>query len=156
MFKKLTFSKEISLSILCLINIVYFLSILSASYLKFFKAPFREDSLILPNNLNKYRQKWISLISCLDIAFIASFLSYGLTEIASISVVYFVVLKDTFSVFFEDGVFVFWKLNFENSWFLGEVKLVFNLIFLSWFCMFDFVSMRIFEWAGLKEYFLSS
>jgi hypothetical protein len=135
---------------------VYFLSMLSASYLNFFKAPFKVDSLILPNNLNKYRQKWISLISCLDIAFITSFLSYGLVEIAYISVVYFVVLKDTFYVFFDEGVFVFWKLNFENNWFLGEVKLVFNLIFLSWFCMFDFVSMRIFEGTCLNVYFLSS
>jgi hypothetical protein len=51
---------------------------------------------------------------------------------------------------------MFWKLNFEKSWFLGEVRLWFSPMLAPWFWMFDFFYMRMFDGAVLKVYFLSS
>lgn len=143
-------SKEINLSILCLMNPAYFLSKESASKLKFLKMPFWQDYLILPNNLNMYRQKWISLINCFEISLIVSFFNSFLLAEFSISLFTFVVLKEIFSVFFDEGVFTFWKLNFVKSWFFGEVMLAFNLMF------WDLASVKTFDGLGRKTYFLSS
>ncbi len=149
-------SNDISLSILCFMNKVYLLSKLSASYLKFLSIPFCCDYFILPNNLNKYLQKWISLINCLDIPFIVYFLIYGFADVGYISVPILVVLKEIFYVFLDEGVLVFGKLNLENNWFFGEVRLVFKRMFLSWFCILALVSVSTLDTAGLNVYFLSS
>lgn len=106
--------------------------------------------------MNKYLQKWISLINCLDIPFIVYFLIYGFADVGYISVPILVVLKEIFYVFLDEGVLVFGKLNLENNWFFGEVRLVFRRMFLSWFCILALVSVSTLDTAGLNVYFLSS
>lgn len=134
--------------------------------------PFWLDSFILLNNLNKYLQKWISLINCFDIIFILSlFNSCLLWPFSSFVIVLFIKLF-IFIVWLNDIVFyeglridlklalVLLKLNFAYSWCFGDVILWF-IIFLALYklgTMLSLASVRMFfgDWPALKWYFLRS
>lgn len=121
--------------------------------------------MILPISLNKYLQKWISLISCFETDFTKSFLisvvGLGLTTVVSRLMLFrnfvLVVWKELFSQFFEDGVFVLFggKLNLEKSWFLGEVMLVLSCLRFWLMMLLGFIYIRMFEELGLKLNFFS-
>jgi hypothetical protein len=54
-------------------------------------------------------------MSCFEMDLIASFFISGFAERFSSSLPFFVVWKEIFYVFLEEGVFVLGKLNFESN-----------------------------------------
>lgn len=140
--KKFSFEKDINFSILCLMNIVYFFSTWWDYKENWEIIPLWLDYLILLNNLNKYLQKWISLINCFEIIFIQSLFSSCLLKPFSSFVMVLFMKLFIFIVWLKDIVFyeglridlklalVLLKLNFAYSWFFGDVILWF-IIFLA-------------------------